>query len=97
MVGTNGISGVWRSLKKGIFSKNALFKSYGVTYILQQSQQPYCGFTSTVTSLHELKRLTICLALLETRVNVRGNELLSHSSPSFYTSRIYTPALHCVV
>ena len=40
-------------LKKGVFSKNALIKSYGITYILRQCQQPvrpYCVFTSTVTS-----------------------------------------------
>ena len=32
VMGTSGISGVWRSLKKGVFSKNASFKSYGVIY-----------------------------------------------------------------
>ena len=32
VMGTSGIIGVWRSLTKSFFSKNASFKSYGVIY-----------------------------------------------------------------
>ena len=37
MMGTNGISRVCDHLKKGIFDKNALFKSYDIIYILRQA------------------------------------------------------------
>ena len=50
MMGTNGINVVWRSFKKGVSLKNALFKSYGIIYILQQRQRPYCVFMLMVTS-----------------------------------------------
>ena len=48
MMGTDGISGVSRSLKKKL---NA-FKSYGIIYILRQRQRPgaYCIFTTMVAS-----------------------------------------------
>ena len=36
MMGSYCISRVWRSFKKGIFSRNALFKCYGVIYIQRQ-------------------------------------------------------------
>ena len=49
MMSTNGINVVWRSFKKRCFTKNALFKSYGIIYILRQRQQPYCVFMLMVT------------------------------------------------
>ena len=35
---------------KGVFSKNVLFKSYGVIYIQRQRQWSYCVFTSMAAS-----------------------------------------------
>ena len=43
-------TGYGNHLKKVIFSKDVSFKSYGIIYILQQRQRPYCVVTSIVAS-----------------------------------------------
>ena len=45
MMVTNGTAGYGDHLKKGVFSKNASLKSYGIIYILRYRQRPYCIFT----------------------------------------------------
>ena len=68
MMGTNGISGVWRSFKKDVFSKK---------FVVQvMASFTYCDSVNGPTAylrrrslLHTLKRLTRCSVLLEVGVN----------------------------
>ena len=96
MMGTNGINRVWRSFKKGIFSKNALFKSYGVIYMyILRRQQLYCVFTLRVASVHAVissQRLIVSSALLETSQCKRQQATFSFKPVFLHFS--YIPALH---
>ena len=81
-----------------MFSLKMHHSKVGIIYILRQRQRPFRVFTSTIASPYAVvssQRLIVSSALLETRVNVRGSKLLSHSGPSFCTSRILERALEC--
>ena len=69
-MGTMALAGYGDHLKKGVFPKNELFKSYGVVYILRQRQRPgSIAYLRRRSLLRTLKRLTKCSVLLGVGVN----------------------------